>query len=51
MKMIPLKTSQLYFLYMFFDSENVRIDKYQYLYSPMVACNLQTRVEIVSVSQ
>ena len=50
--MIPLKTSQFYFLDMLSDSQNVQyIDKYQYLYSSMVACNLQTRVAIVSVSQ
>ena len=52
MTMIPLKTNQFYFLYMFSDSQNVQyIDKCQYLYSPMVACDLQTRVAIVSVSQ
>ena len=52
MKMIPLKTNQFYFLYMFSDPQNVQyIDKYKYFYSPMVACNLQTRVAIVSVSQ
>ena len=45
-------SSQNYFLYMISDSKNVQyIDKYQYLYSPIVACNLQTRVAIVSVSQ
>ena len=37
---------------MFSDPQNVQyIDKYQYLNSPMVACNLQTRVAIVSVNQ
>ena len=50
--MIPLKTSHFYFLYMFSYSQNLQyIDKYQYLDSPMVGCNLQTRVAIVSVSQ
>ena len=52
MKVIPLKTSQFYFLDMFSGSQDVQyIDKYQYLYSPTVACNLQTRVAIVSVSK
>ena len=45
-------SSRNYFLYMISDSKNVQyIDKYQYLYSPIVACNLQTTVAIVSVSQ
>ena len=52
MKVIPLKISQLYFLSMFSDCQDVQyIDKYEYLYSPMVAGNLQARVAIVSVSQ